>query len=228
MPASLKRAVEGDEQLGGQRVGQAVHAVVVDRRPRCSAGRDMVVAGDQDDLEADRDGRAVLAAGEGVGLVGVEGRRVVVDPDQRERDVVDHGVVGGVDRERLVVALARARSGWLNGKTQVLGVPGRAARRAAAGAAGRVSRSRPVAGAAVARHHHHRELGSAWVGRSPFAEQRPGLAALALGQRSVADAGRGPPGDRLGEGAALVGLDRAVRGLARPPGPGQPGDQGQR
>ena len=89
LPAGVaERAVEGDEELRGEGVGQAVDAVVVDRGRDVLRHGDVVVAGDQDDLEADRDRRAVGAARERVGLVGVQRGGVVLDPDQRERHVV--------------------------------------------------------------------------------------------------------------------------------------------
>ena len=64
MRVVAQRAVERDEQLDGERVGQAAGAVVVHRHREVLRDRDVGVTDDEDDLERHRDRRAVGAAGQ--------------------------------------------------------------------------------------------------------------------------------------------------------------------
>ena len=123
-----ERPVEGDEQLGRQRVGQAVHAVVVDRGRDVLRHGDVVVPGDQDDLEADRDGRAVGAAGERVGLVACSapGSRRRSRPARTRRR--SWTVLSVVLTASAWLSPSPGASGLLNGNTHGCGVrrvPGR-------------------------------------------------------------------------------------------------------
>ncbi len=102
--------VQRQHELVGQRGGEAVHASVVGGLRQVLGDDDVGLPHDQHDLEADGDGRAAGAVRERVGGVGVERGLAAGDPHQRERDVVEHGAVGGVHGEGLVVAgLGRRR-----------------------------------------------------------------------------------------------------------------------
>ena len=100
----LARVVlDGQHELAGDRGRDALVALVVRGHGEVLRDHHVGVIHDQHDLEGDRDRHAVRARGVGMGLVDVE-HLVARGPDERERDVVGRGAVGGVERRRLVVA----------------------------------------------------------------------------------------------------------------------------
>ena len=83
LPVRAELARQAHHELGGQRVGHALDAGVVDRGGEVLRDDDVDRADQQHDLEGDRDRAAVAAAGQRVGLVDVQ-RLVAVGPHQRE------------------------------------------------------------------------------------------------------------------------------------------------
>ena len=71
-PRLAQRAGQAHHELGGQRVGHALEAGVVDRAGQVLRHHDVGRADEQDDLEGHGDRAAVAAAGQRVGLVAVE------------------------------------------------------------------------------------------------------------------------------------------------------------
>ena len=177
------------------------------------------------------------------GLVGVEGL-VVLDPHHRHGDVVVHRVVGGVDRQGLVVALARAAAAGRTGRPRSVPAgrccPRRSRRRSRCRARGSVGVDDGVLVAGL------RDGAAAVDGLGAAGHQDEGRDRLVLGrQRPVGRQhrarqaalqrlrGRHLEADALQrrrrgllQGAALERQDGAVALGVGPPGPDQPGDHG--
>ena len=195
----------GEDELLGQRVGDAPGAGVVDRPREVLGDRHVGLADDEDDLEGHGHGRAARAAGEGVGLVAV-GHAAAVGPDHGERDVVHRRPVRGVDRERLVVTRS-GRPGTVERED-----PRRAGRRRAAASSALGDQDERELGMAPGRRRRRRGPHRAWC-----------VDDLSVPQLGTDDARRLEPVD---DRAALEGLDRPVPVGVGPPGPGQARDQG--
>ena len=166
-----------------------------------------------------------LAAGRGVRLVGVGHRLVAVNPDHRERQVVDHGVVGGVDGQGLGVALV--------GRERLVeredpGVRGPGARCVGVRECSLECQQMPS--------NRRRSRRSSAAPSPPRGWVRPGWVRRTARRARASACPRwpsvsgplpspcrpAPHRETLAQGAPLVRRDRAVGVLARPPGPVRP------